>query len=107
MENSWPGSKGDPTIGKARPSEASLPYRYKLGYTIRVDNEVNVNPLVDYHSQRRIREARTVRVSDEPERGVYIRLRTNLGTRSRKFRNGSQFQVRRNITFPGFIRTVS
>ncbi|CAH3172881.1 unnamed protein product, partial [Porites evermanni] len=42
--------------------------------------------------QRRIREARKVRVSDEPERGVHIRLRTNLGTRSRKFRNGAQFQ---------------
>ena len=49
MEKSWPGYKGDPTIGKARPSEASLPYKYDLGYTIIVDNEVNVNPLVDYH----------------------------------------------------------
>ena len=39
MEKSWPGCKGDPTIGKARPSEASLPYKYDLGYTIRVDNE--------------------------------------------------------------------
>ncbi|XP_073231475.1 uncharacterized protein [Porites lutea] len=39
--------------------------------------------------KRRIREARKVRVSDEPERGVHIRLRTNLGTRSRKFRNGA------------------
>ena len=49
MEKSWPGCKGDPIIGKARPIEASLPYKYDLGYTIRVDNEVNMNPLVDYH----------------------------------------------------------
>ena len=49
MEKSWPGCKGDPNIGKARPIEASLPYKYDLGDTIRVDNEVNMNPLVDYH----------------------------------------------------------
>ena len=66
MEKSWPGCKGDPIIGKASPIEASLPYKYDLGYTIRVDNEVSVNPL---------EEARKLRVSDEPERSVHIRIR--------------------------------